>query len=463
MPAAVALFDDCMRPDTSPAGIARPALLSSTARPLSRRSLLALGALLPPTVSGLAACGGGEEPDLRAELPRAAPGPAEGVGARSVPFTARLLGAIDRAEVNAVCSPLSARTALTMIGMGAAGRTRTQMEEVLGGTMDELAADANTLAHVLAAVGDAERELADDDAPEPARTSLVDGTWVQTGTEIEEAFLEDLATWFGSGVFQADFTEDAPRAEAREEINDWVADATDDLVEDLVPEGVLSADTRLVLVSALHLKAAWPQELTRSGGTFSTADGEELSVEMLEGTTTTWYEDELCRATSLDTFGEDLALALVRPAGELGALLDAWSGSAEDPTSGLGALLTGLEQSRASVALSVPALDIAWEDSLRSVLEHLGMVDAFGGAADLSGVTGTADLVIDDVLQKSVITVDEEGMEAAAATAVIAVETSAQLPDRELVLDAPFLFVAVERSTLAPLVVGWIGDPTQTR
>jgi len=54
-------------------------------------------------------------------------------------------------------------------------------------------------------------------------------------------------------------------------------------------------------------------------------------------------------------------------------------------------------------------------------------------------------------------------MEAAAATAVIVAETSAQLPDQELVLDSPFLCVAYERATLAPLVVGWIGDPTQTR
>ena len=83
-----------------------------------RRDLLAAGAAFPLATLGLAACGGGDgpDPDLRAELPRAEPGPVEGAGDLVVAFTAALLGAIDRAAVNAVCSPLSAQVALTMVG-----------------------------------------------------------------------------------------------------------------------------------------------------------------------------------------------------------------------------------------------------------------------------------------------------------------------------------------------------------
>lgn len=426
-----------------------------------RRDLLAAGAAFPLATLGLAACGGGDgpDPDLRAELPRAEPDPVEGAGELVAPFTATLLGAIDRAEVNAVCSPLSAQIALTMVGMGAAGQTLLQMEETLGGTMDRLAASANTLSQQLAVIGDAEREEDDDEAPEPARASLVNGTWLQEGLEVQDAFLEDLATWFGSGLWEADFTEQAAREEARGEINDWVADSTDDLIEELIPEGVLSAATRLVLVNALHLKAAWPEELTPSGGTFTTTDGDERSAEMLHGTTSTWYEDDVCRATSLDTYGEDLALALVQPVGEVAEVLDAW---AEDST-GLTALLGGLEDSDSTTQLTVPAFDIDWDASLKEVLEGLGMTDAFTGSADFSGITGNPDLRITDVVQKAVITIDEQGMEAAAATAVIVGETSGPVLEKELVLDSPFLFVAYERETRAPLVVGWIGDPTQTR
>jgi len=435
---------------------------------LGRRPVLGLGALLPALALGLSACGGedgdgGDLPDLRAEVPRAEPGPAEGAGELVVPFTARMLGAVDRADVNVVCSPLSAQVALAMIGMGAAGETLAQMEDVLGGSMDELAAAANTLSSVLAVVGDREREVADEERPEPARASLVNGTWLQEGFEVEQSFLEDLATWFGSGVNEADFTDGEERAAAREEINGWVAESTDGLIEQLLDESVLRPTTRLVLVNALHLTAAWQEPLTTVGGRFTTADGEELSCEMLLGGTSTWYEDEVCRATSLDTYGEDLALALVQPTGELADVLGAWSDGAEDPDAGLAALLAGLEGSTATTQLSVPSFDIDWEASLKELLEGLGMTDAFSGAADFSGVTGQADLVIDEIVQKAVITIDENGMEAAAATAVVVGETSAPVLEQELVLDAPFLVVAYERSTLAPLVVGWIGDPTQTR
>ena len=433
----------------------------ATARP-ARRALLTASALLPPLALGLSACGregGAEQPDLIAELPRAEPGPAEGAGELVAAFTAKLLGAIDRAEINAVCSPLSAQVALTMVGMGAAGQTLAQMEETLGGSMDELAQAANTLSQQLEVIGDTEREEDDDDAPEPARASLVNGTWLQEGFDVQEAYLEDLATWFGTGLWEADFTEDAAREEAREEINGWVADSTGDLIQELVPAGFLSAETRLVLVNALHLKAAWQTELSTGGGTFATAGGEERSTEMLHGSTSTWHEDELCRATSLDTYGGDLALALVQPVGEVAEVLDAWT----EDSAGLSALLSGLEGSQASTRLSVPAVDIDWGVSLKEVLDGLGMADAFSDSADFSGITGEPDLLISDVVHKAVITIDEQGMEAAAATAVGMDTTSAQVEEQELVLDSPFLFVAYAREALAPLVVGWVGEPTQTR
>ncbi|MGP9844897.1 serpin family protein [Brachybacterium sp. 107] len=437
-----------------------------------RRAVLAVGAALPLASVGLAACsdetGTGEiaEPDLAADLPRADPGPADGAGALAIPFTARLLGAVDRAEVNTVCSPLSAQIALTMAGLGAAGDTRAQMEEVLGGSIDELAATANTLSSVLAAVGDEEREEADEadeDAPEPAVAALVNGTWLQEDFAVDEDFLASLATHFGSGIYEVDFTDGRTREKGRERINDWVADATDDLIEDLIPEGALEDSTRLVLVNALHLKAAWPQPLTPEGGTFATGAGEEMSAEMLRGTTSSWYEDDLCRATALDTAAGDLALALVQPVADLASVLDAWADAADDSRAGLGALLDGLVEGGATTELTFPGFDIDWDASLQETLRELGMTDAFTGAADFSGITTQEELAISAVLQKAVITVDEHGMEAAAATAVGVGAVSALADVHELVLDSPFLFVVYERTTRAPLVLGWIGDPTQTR
>ena len=111
-----------------------------------------------------------------------------------------MLGGIDRSEVNTVCSPPSAQIVLTMVGMGVAGDTRAQMEQVLGRTIDELAEAANTLSSVLAVVGDEEREVDAEDAPEPAVASLVNGVWAQEGMELEQAYLEDLATAPTAGI-----------------------------------------------------------------------------------------------------------------------------------------------------------------------------------------------------------------------------------------------------------------------
>lgn len=439
---------------------------------LRRRSLLAGTAAAPLLGLGLASCGldgGGDgpgdvgEPDLKAELPRAEPGTAEGTGRIVVPFTARMLGAIGR-DVNAVCSPLSAQVVLTMAGLGAAGDTRAQMEAVLGGTMDELAAASNTLSSVLAAVGDQERAADEDDAPEPAVASLVNGVWTQEGITVQEAYLEHLAEHFGSGVYEVDYTDDGAREDARERINGWVADATNDLIEELISADLLSADTRMVLVNALHLKAAWHQPLSSAPGPFTLADRSEVETEMLTGTAQGWYEDDVCRATSLGTYGGDLSLALVQPVADVPAVLDAWADAVADGAGGAGgglsAVLDGVQNSD-PVELILPAFDIEWGGSLREVLEGLGMELAFG-AADFSGITAQESLILSDVVQKAVITVDKDGMEAAAATAGM-MAVSASVDPKELVLDSPFLFVAYETSTLAPLVLGWIGDPSQTR
>ena len=449
---------------------ARPPAAAGLAVAPRRRSVLAAAAALPLAGAGLSGCGALEgivgddmEPDLVAELPRRRPGEVGGLGRRVVPFTAHLLAGIGRGDVNAVCSPLSAQTVLTMAALGAAGDTLAQMEEVLGGTVDELATTANTLSAVLAAVGDAAREEDDPEGPEPAVASLVSSTWLQEGMAVEQGFLDGLAEWFGSGVFEVDFTDEAAREKGRERINDWVAEQTNDLIEDLVPEQALSDRTRAVLVNALHLKAAWPSPLERRGGTFTTDEGEELSVELLHGSSSAWFEDSVCRATALEAAGGELALALIQPAGSIGETMDAWAEVAGTPAAGLGGLLDGLEDSSEQVDLAVPPFDIAWDSSLVEVLEGLGMTEVFSETADLSGITAEEDLTITEILQKAVITVDEEGMEAAAATAAMVDTTAAPAEPKQLVLDRPFLFVAYERTTRAPLVAGWVGDPRQTR
>ena len=111
----------------------------------------------------------------------------------------------------------------------------------------------------------------------------------------------------------------------------------------------------------------------------------------------------------------------------------------------------------------LPPVDLRTATSVKKTLTAMGLELAFGDGADFTGISTQEDLRIGDVIHEAVITVDEEGMEAAAATAVVTEAGAApgQEEPKRLVLDRPFLFLVIERSTRAPLVVGWTADPRQ--
>ena len=397
-------------------------------------------------------------------------------------FTARLLASIDRRPANAVCSPLSAQVALTMAGLGARGATRQQMEQELGGDMEQLARTAAQLREVLAAVGEEARAREPGRGPEPARASLVGGAWAEQGVTVLPEYRALLEEDFGAALGRLDVREAETREAGRREINAWVEERTDQLIQDLIPPGALTARERLVLVSALHVKAAWPSPLSSAPGTFTTAPGQQREVTMLSGTARGWYEDAHCRATALPTAGGEIALALVQPVVGREDVLDTWAahtanaagrepgesaadehGTHTTPGTGLDAVLDGVAGSHEPVGLTLPALDVSFEEELSAPLRQLGMTAPFGPGADFTGIVEGAHWFISQVLHKAVLTVDEHGMEAAAATALMTRLAAAAPPQRRLVLDAPFLVIAYETTTRTPLVAGWIGDPSRTR
>lgn len=386
-------------------------------------------------------------------------------------FTARLLASIDRRPANAVCSPLSAQIALTMAGLGARGSTRQQMEQVLGGDMEQLARTATQLREVLAAVGEDARTRESGPGPEPARASLVGGAWAEHDVRVLPEYQELLEKDFGAALGKLDLREAETLEAGRREINAWVQERTHQLIQDLIPPGALTARERLVLVSALHVKAAWPSPLGAAPGTFTTVHGEEREVTMLSGTARGWYEDARCRATALPTAGGEIALALVQPVVGREGVLDAWATSAGEeagsepgtPGAGLDAVLEEVARSHERVGLALPALDVSFEQELSAPLRQLGMTAPFGPGADFTGIAEDADWFISQVLHKAVLTVDEHGMEAAAATALMTRLAAAAPPQRRLVLDAPFLVIAYETTLRTPLLAGWIGDPSLTR
>lgn len=184
--------------------------------------------------------------------------------------------------------------------------------------------------------------------------------------------------------------------------------------------------------------------------------GEKFSIPMLRGQAEGFHEDDLCSATRLPTFGERLDLVLVKPHASTDEVMQGW---AAEGGAALQALLDSVADPQENAEVEFPRFAIRWKNSARSILESLGVTTAFSPEADFTGISADGDLLLTDVLHEAVIRVDENGMEAAAATAVLIGVKSAPVQPRKLTLDGPFLFIAVERQTGTPLVIGRVFDP----
>ena len=155
---------------------------------------------------------------------------------------------------NLVVSPASIALALGMARAGARGKTATEMDLVLHElATDEHAAWLNALDSALGARSGTFRDLTGKDQPVSLR--IVNSAFAQKGLKLQEAFLAALSSRYGAGVRLVDYLADAEAA--RKAINAWVDEQTEQRIRELLVPGVITPDTRLTLVNAVYLKAAW--------------------------------------------------------------------------------------------------------------------------------------------------------------------------------------------------------------
>jgi serpin B len=354
---------------------------------------------------------------------------------------------------NVFYSPYSISLALAMTYAGARGETEQQMADTLRFTLpqERLHAACNALDLELASRG----EGAAGADGEGFRLNIVNRLWGQVGYVFLTEFLDVLAENYGAGLCLLDFANEPEPS--RLEINDWVSDQTEGRIEDLIPPNAISSLTRLVLTNAIYFNAAWDapfdEDLTEDGP-FYLLDGGTVSVPMMRQEETFGYAaGDGYQAVELPYDGNELSMVILLPdAGrfeEFESALD-WA-----PVSGFVALLA-----RQRVDLSIPRFTFEWSTSLKDVLSAMGMPLAFGGAADFSGMDGTLQLFIGDVLHKAFVAVNEEGTEAAAATAVIMELTAVPPAALVVTVDRPFVFLIRDIETGAILFVGRVVNPS---
>lgn len=339
---------------------------------------------------------------------------------------------------NLFYSPYSISLALAMTYAGANGQTKEQMAEVLHFMLEdsELHSAFNRMAIELNNRNSAREPC----GVQGVQLHIANSIWGQQGYDFMQAFLDVLAENYDAGMRLLDYQSD-PEA-CRQTINDWVSQQTNGKIEDLIPAGGINYLTRLVLTNAIYFKANWLypfEEEDTSNNTFYQLDGSSVSIPMMHQTASLYYKDgDNYRAVRLSYDTSTVSMVVIVPD----------EGSFEDVENSLTAeSLLNIVQSlnRQKLNLTMPKFGFESQAGLKETLQDMGMTDAFSGAADFSKMTDVESLFIADVLHKAYVSVDENGTEAAAATAVM-MAGSAPNEDNpiDFTIDRPFIFFVMD-------------------
>jgi len=368
-------------------------------------------------------------------------------------FALDLYRALREQGENLFYSPYSISLALAMTYAGARGETEAQMAETLQFLLsqDQLHPAFNALDLELAKRGE---EVSEDEG-DAFRLNIANSIWGQQDFEFLTDFLDTLALNYGAGLRLVDFVK--ATEEARQAINQWVEDQTEEKIKDLIPEGVLDDMTRLVLANAIYFKAGWMhafEEGNTQDGSFYLLDGSQVTAPFMSQEENFRYaEGDGYQALELLYVGGNTSMVILLPEADR---LDAFEAGLSSTR--MNEILDDLQMQ--NVRLRMPKFEFESSYGLKEILSAMGMKNAFE-AADFSGINGKTDLFISEIMHKAFVSVDEEGTEAAAATAVIISLTAMPEAPVEMTLDHPFIFMIRDNETGTILFVGRVMNPVE--
>jgi len=329
---------------------------------------------------------------------------------------------------------------------GARGTTEKQMRAVLHFTLEQ-----KTLHETFAKLIETQKKLSSD----KCTLHIANALWGQEGYRFLEEFLA-LTGKYGAGLQRVNFQNSE---EARKTINAWVEEQTRQKIKDLIPQGGITGDTRLVLTNAIYFKGDWLHKFDKADTkeeAFRVSARKTVQVPMMwaGGLRLKYIDGGTFSAVELPYRGEDLSMVIFLPK-EIDGLPDFEKNLTGE---NLQRWLSDMRQEEIG-PLAIPRFKIdSGSLTLKKVLEKMGMKDAFSRAADFSGMDGTKTLFIWDALHKAFVEVNEEGTEAAAATAIVMKQKGVR-PATRFVADHPFFFVIRENATGSILFMGRLTEP----
>ncbi|NXC09914.1 SPB6 protein, partial [Orthonyx spaldingii] len=348
---------------------------------------------------------------------------------------------------NVFFSPFSVSSALSMVLLGSKGSTEAQITKVLSLNKAE---DAHNGYQSLLS------EINDPNTKYILRTA--NRLYGEKTFEFLPSFLELSEKSYHAGLEQVDFVQ--AWEDSRKQINGWVEERTEGKIQDLLAEGILNSLTRLVLVNAIYFKGNWEKQFDKERTTerpFHINKNETRPVQMMfkkDRFNMTYIGDLQTKILELPYVGNELSMIIMLP------------DAIQDGSTGLERLERELTYEKlmdwinpemmdsTEVKVSLPRFKLEESYDLKPVLSNMGMPDAFDlRKADFSGISSGNELVLSEVVHKSFVEVNEEGTEAAAATAAVMMLRCAVIVP-EFTADHPFLFFIRHNRTSSILFCG---------
>lgn len=350
---------------------------------------------------------------------------------------------------NIFFSPFSISTALAMTYAGADGETAKQMAKAMQffpNNSDFHQAYGKYI------------QMLEKNAQGNIQLRIANKLWGEKSFKIESDFMKLNKLAYNSPLVMLDFI-NKPDA-CRKVINDWIAESTEQKILDLIPFGGITSSTKLVLTNAIYFKGDWLYKFDKArtkDRIFYLSDGSQKETSFMNSRQNLKFKQtNLYKAVLIPYKGNMQSMVIILPnySSDLKKIEEDFR--TEN-------FLSGLNKT-ADIILSIPKFNVTLPLNLNSYLSELGMKAAFQKNADFTKICKDSGFFISDVIHKVFIEIDENGTEAAAATAVVMKTVSVSMQPKpkpiKFIADHPFIFYIIDNQTSAILFMGKIVDPT---
>lgn len=365
-------------------------------------------------------------------------------------FTFDFYNQIKGGTDNIFVSPISISSAIAMTYEGARGKTAEEIRSVF-----HFPSDIVTLRNSFASINGELNKKSDS-----FQLSIANALWAQKDYKFLSEYLSTVEKYYGGKATNLDFK--FATETARQTINKWVEVKTNDRIQNLIPSGLLNPNTRLVLTNAIYFNGKWEKPFdengTRADTLFSVDAVKKVKVNMMQNESGEfgYAENSDLQIIELPYRGNKISMIILLPKqNDINAFEKILN------LEKLNQLKKELKKQRVGVFL--PQFKFGTKYFLAENLKKIGMPTAFlGGTADFSGMDGTRYLSIGEVIHQAFVDVNENGTEAAAATAVIMKTTAAPYPGPTIprfYANHPFIFLIQDNSNGNILFMGKIINP----